>query len=126
MSLNAAVVYQGSKINTASPAELTLMMYDGAIKFCNKAIYAIENKDIISRNLYLQKAQKIIVELKSTLDYKYSVSKDFERMYDYIYGCLVEGNVQQNKGLVEEALKYIRELRDTWKEVMKINKIFVQ
>lgn len=126
MSLNAAVVYQGSKINTASPAELTLMMYDGAIKFCNKAIYAIENKEIVSRNLNLQKAQKIIVELKATLDFKYSVSSDFERMYDYIYGCLVDANVQQSKELVEEALNYIREIRDTWKEVMKINKIFVQ
>lgn len=126
MSLNAAVVYQGSKINTASPAELTLMMYDGAIKFCNKAIYAIENKDIVTRNLNLQKAQRIIIELKSTLDFKYPVSKDFERMYDYIYECLIDANVQQKKEVVEEALQYIREIRDTWKEVMKLNKIFVQ
>ena len=45
MAMNAAQLYQGNRVNTASPAELTLMLYDGAIKFCNIAIGALEKDD---------------------------------------------------------------------------------
>ena len=126
MTLNAAAAYQGTKINTASPAELTLMLYEGAIKFCNKAIYAIENKDIVARNLNFQKAQKIITQLRVTLDFKYPVATDFDRVYEYIYRRLVEANIKSDITIAEDALHYIREMRDTWKEVMRRNKIYVQ
>ena len=120
---NIAQTYQGVKINTASPAELTLMLYEGAIKFCNKAIYAIEDKNIAKANENLIKAQKIIMEFRGTLNFKYPVAKDFELVYDYIYRRLVEANIKKDKEIVEDALKYIREMRDTWKEVMKQNKM---
>ncbi len=126
MALNAAAAYQGTKINTASPAELTLMLYEGAIKFCNKAMYAMENKDIEGRNTNFKKAQKIITELRVTLDFTYPVAKEFDRVYEYIYGRLVEANIKQDAAIAEEAVGYIREMRDTWKEVMRKNKIYVQ
>lgn len=122
----AAQAYQGTKINTASPAELTLMLYDGAIKFCNKAIYAIEDKNISKANENFIKAQKIIMEFRGTLDYKYPVAQDFERVYDYIYRRLIEANIKKDKEIAEDALKYIREMRDTWKEVMRLNKVYVK
>lgn len=125
MAQNAAAIYHGNKVNTASPAELTLMLYEGAIKFCNKALYAIEQNNMPKANENLLKAQKIITEFRVTLDYKYPVSKDFELVYDYIYRKLVEANIKKNPESLEEALKYIREMRDTWKEVMRKNKIYV-
>lgn len=123
---NIASVYQGTKVNTASPAELTLMLYEGAIKFCNKAIYAIEDKNISKANENLLKAQKIIMEFRSTLDHKYPVAQDFERVYDFIYRRLVEANIKKDKDIIEDTLKYIREMRDTWKEVMRANKMYVK
>lgn len=123
---NVAQAYQGTKINTASPAELTLMLYEGAIKFCNKAIYAIEENNITKANENFIKAQKIIMEFRGTLDFKYPVAQDFERVYDYIYRRLIEANIKKDKEIAEEALKYIREMRDTWKEVMRRNKMYVQ
>lgn len=126
MTFNAAAAYQGIKINTASPAELTLMLYEGAIKFCNKAIYAMENGDIQNKNIYFQKAQKIITQLRVTLDFKYPVASDFDRVYEYINRRLVEANIKTDKEIAEDALRYIREMRDTWKEVMKNNKLYVQ
>lgn len=123
---NIAAAYQGIKVNTASPAELTLMLYEGAIKFCNKAIYAIENHDIGKANENLLKAQKIIMEFRGTLDFKYPVAKDFELIYDYIYRRLVEANIKKDKDIVEDALNYIRDMRDTWKEVMRANKMYVK
>lgn len=125
MAMNAAQLYQGNRVNTASPAELTLMLYDGAIKFCNIAIGALEKDDKQKANTNLIKAQKIIVEFRSTLDFKYPVAKQFDIVYDYIYRRLVEANINKDKEIAEEALKYIREMRDTWKEVMRKNHIYV-
>ena len=123
MAMNAAQLYQG--VNTASPAELTLMLYDGAIKFCNIAIGALEKGDNQKANTNLIKAQKIIVEFRTTLDFKYPVAQQFDIVYDYIYRRLVEANINKDKDIAEEALKYIREMRDTWKEVMRRNHIYV-
>lgn len=114
-------MYQRNAIMTASPAELTLMLYDGAIRFCNIAIIAIEKKDIEKAHTNLKKAQAIISELRITLDHKYPVWEDFDRVYDYIYRRLVEGNMSKDAEIVEDALKYIREMRDTWKEVMRLS-----
>ena len=125
MTPNAAKLYQGNKINTASPAELTLMLYEGAIKFCNIAIGAIETNDIVKANNNLLKAQKIIVEFRMTLDFHYPVAQQFDIVYDYIYRRLVEANVKKDKEIVEEALGHIRTMRDTWKEVMQKNHIYV-
>ena len=125
MQQNAASVYKGTKINTASPAELTLMLYEGAIKFCNIAILAMENNDIIKTNKNLIKAEKIIIEFRMTLDFNYPVAKEFDVVYDYIYRRLVEANIKKDKDIVEDTLKHIRTMRDTWKEVMKMNKVYV-
>ena len=119
---NAAFAYQGTKINTATPAELTLMLYEGAIKFCNIGLGAIENNDIVKANSNIIKAEKIINKLRETLDFKYPVAKDFDRIYEYIYSKLVEANIHKDKEALEEALNRIREMRDTWKEVMSITK----
>ncbi len=113
--------YQRNAILTASPAELTLMLYDGAIKFCNIAKVCIEKKDIMGAHNNIKKAEAIISEFRITLDRKYPVWEDFDRVYEYIYATLVDANIQKNPELIDEALKHIREMRDTWKEVMKIN-----
>lgn len=121
MNQDTINMYQRNAIMTASPAELTLMLYDGAIRFCNIAIIAIEKQDIEKAHTNLKKAQAIISELRITLDHKYPVWEDFDRVYDYIYRRLVEGNMSKDVDIVEDALKYIREMRDTWKEVMQLN-----
>ena len=122
---NAAALYAGNRINTASPAELTLMLYDGAIKFCNMTIDGLENNDIQKANTNLIKAQKIIVEFRSTLDFKYEVAQQFDIVYDYIYRRLVEANIKKDKEIALEALEHIRTMRDTWKDVMGMNHLYV-
>ena len=110
--------YNNSKIMTASPGELTLMLYEGAIKFCNIAIVAIENKDIQKAHTNIVKVENIIEEFRATLDHKYPVAEDFEKVYVYIYDRLVEANMKKDKEILEEVLKHLRTMRDTWKEVM--------
>jgi flagellar biosynthetic protein FliS len=114
--------YNNSKVLTASPAELTLMLYEGAIKFCNMAIDAVEHGDIPKAHTNIVKVENIIDYLRKTLDMKYPVAKHFERMYVYLDRRLVEANVRKDKETLEEINGHLREIRDTWKEVMRINR----
>ena len=111
--------YLRSKIMTASKAELTLMLYDGAIKFCNMAKLCIEKKDIPGANTNIKKAEAIIEEFLATLDHKYPVSEDFEKVYDYLHERLVQANLKKDPEILDEVLEHLRTLRDTWKEVMR-------
>lgn len=122
MVKNAAQAYGARKVETASPAELTLMLYEGAIKFCNIALGAIEKKDYEKANINIQKARNIIVELQSTLDHKYKVAEDFDIIYDYIFHKLVDANMKKDPEILEEALNQIRDMRDAWKEIMRLAK----
>ena len=110
--------YNNNKVLTASPAELTLLLYEGAIKFCNVAIIGVEQKDIMKVHNNLKKAQVIIEELRATLNHKYPVAEDFENIYKYIYNLLVRANVSKKTEEIEAALVEQRGMRDTWKEVM--------
>ncbi|MBQ8924144.1 MAG: flagellar export chaperone FliS [Lachnospiraceae bacterium] len=118
MANNAAKAYGNNKVNTASQAELTLMLYDGAVKFCNRAKEALEVKDYETVNINIQKCRNIIVELLSTLNHKYPVAKDFEALYNYIFALLTEANMKKDMETLEKALAELRDIRDIWKEIM--------
>ncbi|MGN0429838.1 MAG: flagellar export chaperone FliS [Acetatifactor sp.] len=119
---NAYAQYNNNKILTASPAELTLMLYDGAIRFCNIAETAIEMKDVQKAHNNIVKVQRIIDYLRQTLDMKYKVAEDFERIYLYLSERLVEANIKKDKEILAEVNGHLHEVRDTWKEVMRINR----
>ncbi len=119
---NAYAQYKTSKVLTASPAELTLMLYEGAIKFCNIAILAIEQKEIEKAHINIRKAQKIIEHLMATLDMKYPVAKDFDNMYQYILRRLTEANMSKDPEILNEVLTHLHAIRDNWKEVMRVNR----
>ena len=117
--MNGYAQYAQNKILTASPAELTLMLYEGAIKFCNIAIVACENKDIEKAHIHIRKTDRILEEFQITLDRKYEVAKDFDEVYKYLRSRLLEANIKKDPEILEEVLGHLRTMRDTWKEVMK-------
>ncbi|MBO4376479.1 MAG: flagellar export chaperone FliS [Lachnospiraceae bacterium] len=119
---NAYAQYNNSKVLTASPGELTLMLYDGAIKFCNIAIAAIGQDDIQGAHNNIVKAERIVDYLRTTLDMRFEVAQDFERVYIYLQRRLVEANMHKDIVIIEEVRSHISSMRDTWKEVMAINK----
>ena len=120
---NPYAQYQNSRILTASPAELTLMLYEGAIKFGNIAVMAMEQKDIEKAHINLKKVQRIVAEFRATLDMKYPVAQDFDRIYVYLEQRMTEANLTKDPEIMEEVVKHLRSMRDTWKEVMRLNKI---
>lgn len=118
---NAYAQYNNNKIMTASPAELTLMLYDGAIRFCNIAESAIDANDIQKAHTNIIKVQKIIDYLRQTLDMKYPVAKDFDNIYTYLSRRLIQANIKKDKEILEEVNGHLHSVRDNWKEVMRVS-----
>lgn len=119
---NPYAKYANNKVLTASPAELTLMLYEGAIKFCNLAKIDMEKGEYGGAMENVKKARNIIVELQTTLDFKYPVAKDFDLIYSYVFERLTESNTKHDVEALEQALEEIRELRDIWKQLMRMGK----
>lgn len=116
----AYAAYANNKINTASPAELTLMLYEGAIKFCNIAQMAIEKGDVEKAHNNIKKTENIIEEFQATLNHKYKVAEDFDNVYKYLKQQLLMANLKKDPEILDEVLTHLRTMRDTWKEVMKL------
>jgi flagellar secretion chaperone FliS len=114
--------YQQNAINTASPGELTLMLYNGCLKFIHIAKVGITEKDIEKKNSNLQRAQNIIQELMVTLNTELEVAKNMMALYDYLYRRLIEANIKSDVAILEEVEEFVTDFRDTWKQVIQINR----
>lgn len=111
--------YKNNSVNTASPEELTLMLYNGCLKFIRYGKKGIEDQNMELKNTNIQKAQKIITELMVTLDQDAPISKEIMPLYDYINQLLIEANIKNDTELLTEAFELVEEFRDTWREVIK-------
>lgn len=112
--------YRQTSVQTSNPAKLVIMLYDGAIRFVNTAINALQQSDIEQSNLNLGKAQAIVSELMSTLDRSYDISQNLYSLYEYTNFLLVEANIKRDVTKAEEAVSYLSELRETWLEASKL------
>ncbi|MDR1210526.1 MAG: flagellar export chaperone FliS [Clostridiales bacterium] len=110
--------YSQNRVFTASKEELTLMLYDGALKFLNQAITAIDAKDMVKAGDLIIRTQNIIREFQLTLNRGYEISRQLSEMYGYMHKRLVEANVTKDAAILEEVRGLTRDFRDTWKEAM--------
>ncbi|MBP7255416.1 MAG: flagellar export chaperone FliS [Negativicutes bacterium] len=115
----SAEVYRQQQVMTATPEALTLMLYNGAIKFINESIEASKKKEYEKANTSCIKAQNIISEFRLTLKMEYEISKNLLALYNYAYDRLVEGNMNEDITKLEEAKDILSELRDAWAQAMK-------
>lgn len=119
MAVNAANIYKKAQQQTASKENIITMCYDGVIKFCNLAQVAIEAKNYEEANTNIHKAKRVIGELIATLDRRYPVAEDFERVYNYIQDLLTMANIKKETEYLERAKEEVRGMRETWVEVVK-------
>lgn len=119
---NAYNAYKQNSVTTASPGELTLMLYNGCLKFLHQAKKGILEKNIEVKNTNLIKAQNIIKELMSTLNMDLAVSNEMLPLYDYMNRRLMEANIKSDPSIIDEVESLVVEFRDTWKEVIKFNR----
>lgn len=117
--VNAAEAYKRQQIMTATPEALTLMLYNGCLKFMAEGIEALEKKDYEQANISIQKAENIISEFRLTLNMDYEISHQLFPLYNYVYDRLVEGNMKSDTSKIEEAKEIVTELRDAWAQAMK-------
>ncbi|WJM07850.1 flagellar export chaperone FliS [Paenibacillus sp. PK1-4R] len=106
--------YKQSSVQTSTPGQLVIMLYDGAIRFVKVGLEGISSKDYMKANVNLGKAQTIISELMSTLDHSYPVSENLFSMYEYMNHLLIQSNIKKETQPAEETLNYLQELRETW------------
>ncbi|MFW7189780.1 flagellar export chaperone FliS [Lysinibacillus sp. BNK-21] len=121
-NLSAQNAYKQNTVSTASPGELTLMLYNGCLKFLHLAKKATQEKKIQAKNTNIQKAQAIIQELIVTLNMDYAISKNMLALYEYMNQRLMEANMLDDVAIIEEVEGLVTEFRDTWKEVIRINR----
>jgi len=114
--------YQQNTVNTSTPQELTLMLYNGLVRFLKLAYQGIEEADIEKANNNIIKSQNIILEFMSTLDMQYEISEELFSLYEYMNRRLLEANIKKDKLILEEVSGYAEELRDTWAQAMKLAK----
>jgi flagellar protein FliS len=119
---NPYQTYQQNAMNTASPGELTLMLYNGCLKFIKLAKNAVQEKKFEEKHINIIKVQNIIRELMVTLNMDVEVSLNMMQLYDYMLNRLVEANTKNDIGILNEVEGLVVEFRDTWKQVIQINR----
>ena len=119
---NPYAAYQNNTVNTSTPGELTLMLYNGCLKFIEQGKRALVDGNIEEKNTSIQKAQAIISELMLTLDTSVPVAGNMLILYEFANSRLVDGNINNDPALFDEAAAIIKEFRDTWKQVIQINR----
>jgi flagellar secretion chaperone FliS len=120
--VNANEVYQNNQVTTAKPEELTLMLYNGGLRFLRQAQLAIEKKDLPKAHTLIIKTQDILTELLVTLNMEYEISHSLFSLYEYMKRKLVEANLSKDLKILAEVLDMLLELKNTWAEAMKIGK----
>jgi flagellar protein FliS len=122
VAYNAYNQYRENSINTANPEELTLLLYNGLVKFIMRSIDNIGRNKIEESHNNIIRAQDIIIEFMNTLDMSYDISKSMYLIYDYMLSRLIEANISKDRNILQEVLGFAKEFRDSWQQAIKISK----
>ena len=116
--------YQQNQIKTASPEQILLMLYDGAIRFTRQAINGIESNDAQARRYGISKAMAIVVEFSNSLDREIGgkIAEDLDALYDFMVRQMTEANLKNDVEKLQVVLTLLTGLRQTWSEAVEINK----
>lgn len=112
--------YRQSAVQTSSPSQLLLMLFDGAIRFAKTGIEGIDEHDYEKVSTFLGKTQSIVNELLATLDRSYDVAKTLAPLYEYINYLFIQSNIKKSKAEAEEAIGYLVDLRQTFAQAAKM------
>lgn len=115
--------YKENSIMTASPGEITLMLFEGCWKFLKKAKIALDERNIQESSNNLIKAQNIVIELMDSLDFNYEISHNLFKVYEFVYHELVEINITKDAERIVPIIDIMYGYYETWKEVVKKDRI---
>lgn len=111
--------YRKQSVNGASPLQLIIMLYDGALRFMEAGRAAMVARDLQKQNTSLQKAQQIILELTACLDMRQGgeIAQNLFALYTFSYNQLVSANIEDRPELIDGAMRTMRDLRESWVEL---------
>lgn len=119
MQLQQRNKYLQSTIQTATPGQLLIMLYDGAIRFCRQGIEAIKEQRYSDANTSLLKVQDIVSEFIITIDRSNPISENLLKLYEYFNARLIEANMKKDVEPAEEVLAHLIDLKETWIQAAK-------
>lgn len=121
MAQSNSNAYLETRVMTASPEQLQLMLYDGAIRFCEQASEAIEAKAIEKSFTLINKAETIVMELSTSMKDEIApeTCANMRRLYLFCYDRLVQANLKREIAPLQEAVAVLHELRETWLLLME-------
>ena len=123
MTTNPYQQYQRTQAETASPGELIVMMYNGAIRFLTVAKQRMESEDVPGANTYLLRAQDVMLELMVSVDVSVGeVARNLYDLYEFMHGHLVKANVKKDVGMIDEVTGLLRELLTAWEQAIQADK----
>jgi flagellar protein FliS len=123
MRTQAQNQYLQTQVNTAIPGELTLMLYNGCLRFMKQAVADLQNKEFEKKNVSINKAQDILDELLITLNHKYDISKNLSSLYIFIKEKLFEASIKLDIECLQVSIDLVTDLRNTWFEALKLSKV---
>ena len=114
-----AQAYIQTHVNSRSPLELVVMLYEGLIRFTGDARSAIERHDLVAKRAAMSRALAVLAELQSTLNMSDGgdVAKSLDGLYTYMNGRLLDGSMKNDVAPLDETLKLAGTLREAWAEI---------
>ncbi len=116
--------YQANQINTASPEQILIMLYDGAIRFTRQAIKGVETERPDERRHGISKAMAIITEFSNSLDHSIGgkIAEDLDALYDFMIRELTQANIHSDVEKLIVIERLLVDLRETWGEAVEISR----
>lgn len=116
---NSQSAYKRADVETASQGKLVVMLFNGAIQRVEEAKRLIKTdpKPLSEIHAHLVRAQDIVAELRSSLNIQAGdIAHQLDRIYEYIFHLLVQGNIKKDGEHLDEAVTRLSEMRDLWVE----------
>ena len=120
--------YQRTEVETATPEKVLILLYDGAVQFLNKALKALDDRNIPEIHNNIVGAERILLEFMNTIDFEQGgdFAERLNALYQYLYNRLVEANMKKDKEIVQQVLHFLVDLRATWKQAINMTKAEAQ
>ncbi len=117
----AVAQYQNARVDTISPVQLVVALYDGALRFLRTAALAIDDNDVAAKGVALNKAHAIITELMVTLDHEQApeLCGQLEALYSFVLDRIAKANADRNIEMIDEAVRALLPLRDAWGQLAR-------
>lgn len=116
---NPYAKYRQTQVETANQLKMIVMLYDGAIRFLQQGLAAMESNDTYQQCTHINKAISIIDHLGNSLDLKQGgeIAENLARLFPYFHNRVTAGSVQKDPVAIREVIGHLRELRSAWAQI---------